>query len=181
MARCAKGMGLLLRVVENEDLYRTRMYDTPRAAWRGWSRIFFGSIATLGRLSLSALLLVLLAVTPWVSLAVAGGELLSRAELVTPWIWVTAAWATVVLLQQAATRRIYSILRLHPIWALTYPLGALVVVAMLMSAMMQAVGATGTLWRGTKYRGRRVEDRVAPHTGSRPVMSEVAREPAARG
>ncbi len=157
MARLTKQAGLRLRVVENEDLYCTRMYDSPAAAWRGWSRIFYGSLTSLRRLTLSALLLALLSILPWVSLAVALAGLLAGGDGDTPWGWAVCAWAAVIVVAQFVTWQVYAIVRAGPAWSLTYVLGALVTFGMLINAMLTRIGATGTTWRGTTYRGRRLE------------------------
>ena len=53
MAALAKRAGVRIRVVQNEGLYITRMYDGFRATWRGWSRIFYGSFVERRRLIIS--------------------------------------------------------------------------------------------------------------------------------
>ena len=179
MARFAKRGGLNLRVTENDDLYVTRMYDTPRAAFNGWSRIFFGSLQTTRRLLISAGLLVLFSITPWVSLAVAAiGSLTVDAQHATHWRWMLYAWLGVVVCEQATTLLVYRMMRARPLWSLTYILGALAALAMLVSAMFKAVGATGTTWRGTTYHG----DQPAAETSASQAdiaVSPSVEEPAA--
>ena len=50
LARLTKRMGYRLQVIQNDDLYVTRMYATLGQTWRGWSRIFYGCLGTLRRL-----------------------------------------------------------------------------------------------------------------------------------
>ncbi|MGB2987099.1 MAG: glycosyltransferase family 2 protein [Phycisphaerae bacterium] len=152
MARFAKQMGLRLRVVENDDLYRTRMYDSPLAAWRGWSRIFYGCLGSLTRLSSAASVLILLSIVPWVSLITAlTGLVLADVSSVRLWAFAACVWLVVVVLEQLVTWRVYAVLRVEPVWSLTYVLGAIVTLGMLVNAMFKTIGATGTTWRGTTY------------------------------
>jgi hypothetical protein len=155
MARFAKRMGFRLRVVENTDLYRTRMYATPRQAWRGWSRILYGCLGTLRRLAISAVMVVTYTIVPWVSLAVAlGGWILAGPDHAAPWKWAVAAWAAVVIVQQVTLWRIYRGLQIPGIWSLGHVAGAAATVGMLANAALKVIGATGTEWRGTSYRAR---------------------------
>ncbi len=159
MARLAKQMGLRLWVVENDDLYRTRMYDSPRAAWRGWSRIFYGCLGSLTRLSAAVFLLVVFSILPWVSLSVALlGRITADSGVAEQWELAIWAWLAVVLLEQFVVWRLYTVLRAAPKWSLAYVVGALVTLAMLVNAIFKVSGATKTTWRGTSYRGRRLEE-----------------------
>lgn len=179
MARLAKQMGLGLRVVENDDLYRTRMYDSLPAAWRGWSRLFYGCLGSLRRLSAAALLLALLCILPWVSLIIALVGLQStEVGRATEWSLAACLWCGVVTVMQLVMWRIYGILRTGRAWSFTYVLGGFVVVGMLINAMFKAVGARPTIWRGTTYRGHRLEgqDVVVSHPDA--TATEAIEEPA---
>jgi chlorobactene glucosyltransferase len=161
LARLTKQAGLRLRVVENDDLYSTRMYDSPGAAWRGWSRIFHGCLATLTRLATAALMLLVLSIAPWASLLVAVAGLATSADESAAWYWAVYAWSAVVLLEQFVIWRVYAIMRSGRPWSLTYLLGACVTVCILVSAMLKTAGVTRTTWRGDTYRRHRL-------TGARP-------------
>ena len=144
LARLAKQSGQCLRVVENEDLYRTRMYRTPGEAWRGWSRIFCGCLETWPRLVASAGLVTMLTILPWVSLVVALiGRSLVEPEAVWSWSLAVYAWAGVILLKQAVLWRVYPVLRVERPWSFTYVAGAMFGLAMLISAILKVTGATG--------------------------------------
>ena len=158
MARFAKKQGLGLRVVESVDLYHTRMYASLGAAWNGWSRIYFGCLRDMRRLMISASLLIVLSIFPWISLSLA----VSRWALAPPtaqdaWGWSAIAWSLVVLCQQTVACRIYVLLGTRRFWSLGYVVGATVTLGMLISAMLKVLGATSTTWRGTTYRGQRLE------------------------
>ncbi len=153
MARFAKRGGFVARVTENEDLYRTRMYRTPREAWRGWSRIFYGTLGTLRRLGISMAMLVAYSLLPWIALVISGAMWLKAPNAAdAAWRNATMAWLLVVVLQIVAAQRYNSIVRIGRGWALTHVIGASVALAMLGNAVLKALGATSTTWRGTIYR-----------------------------
>ncbi len=180
LARLAKQMGLKLRVVENDDLYRTRMYRTFGEAWRGWSRIFYGCLGSLPRLVTSASLVFLLVITPWVSLAAAWlGRAVAGDDGVEPWTLAGGVWLGVILLKQIVSWRIYTVVRVGRMWSLTYVVGAVVAFAMLISAMLKTIGVTSTTWRGTTYRGARVADLL--RDGEPDFGSSTASAPPRRG
>ncbi|MFQ5592367.1 MAG: glycosyltransferase [Phycisphaerae bacterium] len=163
LARTAKQMGLKLRVVENDDLYRTRMYRSARETWHGWSRIFFGCLETVPRLAAAACLVTLFAIVPWVSLAAAiAGRLLSPAEAASTWDLCAVAWACVIVPQQIVVWRFYNVVRVSPWWSVTYGLGAVLTLGILLNAILKAAGAATTTWRGTTYRADRVVDTSPP-------------------
>ncbi|MHC4695599.1 MAG: glycosyltransferase family 2 protein [Planctomycetota bacterium] len=182
MARITKQMGMRLRVVENDDLYRTRMYRTARETWRGWSRIFYGCLETLPRLAAAASMVTVFTIVPWMSLVAAligrvchcsASSALSTGALpqsllltqqchtageASTWSLLIVAWAGVILLKQIVTWRFYGIVKIGRLWSLAYVLGALVTLTMLINAMFKAAGAGVTTWRGTTYRGDQLVD-----------------------
>lgn len=158
LARITKRVGLKLRVVENDNLYVTRMYATMGQAWHGWSRIFSGSLLTLERLTIATSMLVFFSILPWVALvASAGGWLTAPSETGTLWGWLTLAWATVVVFEQIATWRVFRIMRIAGGWSMFYFPAACVAIGILINAMFQARGAKTMVWRGTSYQGNRLE------------------------
>ena len=178
LARLAKQSAQRLRVVENDDLYRTRMYRTPGEAWRGWSRIFYGCLETWPRLATSAFLVTMFAILPWVSLVVALiGRALVEPEAVLSWSLAAYAWAGVILLKQAVLWRVYPVLRIGRSWSFTYVVGATLALAMLISAILKVTGATGTTWRGRTYRRDRLADAEdAPPRRDTTVIKKVIDE-----
>lgn len=172
MARFAKGMGLRLRVVENDDLYRTRMYDTPLSAWRGWSRIFCGCLGSATRLIATAALLVVSSIVPWLSLALACAGLAFADGMDRYW-WVlaTAVWLIVIAIEQLVVLRLYSTVHVKPAWSIGYVLGAAVTVCVLLNATLKTAGATATTWRGTTYRGDRLEEKGEAHSERHPSVA----------
>lgn len=144
-ARQAKRLGLRLRVVRSADMYSVRMYVGLRQIWHGWSRIFYGCFGTWPRLLASIMFLLVFSLSPAISLLAA--PLLGKAGTA-----VALAATTTLLAQQSVLWRFYRLCALPPWWALTYPLGAALCVAMMGNALRRISGAR-TRWRGTDYRG----------------------------
>lgn len=186
MAQFAKQAGLSLRVVENDDLYSTRMYDTPAAAFRGWSRIFYGSLPGVLPLASSALELATLSIGPWLGLMLSVFERVRAASSPShAWIWAAAAWSAAVIVEQGVIAFGFRRLRVPVRWSLTYPIGCLVTVAMLVSAIGKALGLSRTVWRNTTYRLSEHVDApkvgIAPATPiDRSVTGDIASTPAGR-
>lgn len=158
MAQHAKRMGFNLRLAENDDLYRTRMYRNFPESWRGWSRIFYGSLRSVKRLVKSILMILTFTVLPWVSLAIAlVGREWSSPEHLAYWTGALWAWAGVIVIKQLSLWKYYGIVKIPRGWSLTYAIGASLTVTMLINAVCKVLGATGTTWRGTTYRGNAVE------------------------
>lgn len=179
MARLTKQLGLRLRVVENDDLYRTRMYDSLLGAWRGWSRIYYGSFASWRNLVLAASFVILASLVPWVSLLTAlTGLAVAHESPATPWVIAGSVWLVIVALEQTMAWRLYKTLRAPPVWSLAYFLGAAVALGMLTSAMLKKAGVTRTTWRGTTYRGSRLEGPSAVDGGHPVFGEEQAKRPA---
>jgi cellulose synthase/poly-beta-1,6-N-acetylglucosamine synthase-like glycosyltransferase len=145
MARQAKRVGVRLRVVQSERLYRVRMYTGIKQIWRGWSRIFYGCFGTLPRLLVSTLMLSVFSISPYVTLTVS--PLLGAAGG-----WLAVAAGLAIVAQQSILLRFYALTGSAPGWALTYPVGAAMCLGMTLNAMTRLGGKT-TNWRGTAYAG----------------------------
>ncbi len=154
MAKAAKAKGLHLHVVENQDLYVTRMYTNLRDIWRGWSRIFYGCFETFRRLRISLLVMMFSGLLPWYS-AVAGWILVGVRgwDQAGPWRWVAVLATLAVVCQQSVLTRYYKLSHTSPVLAPTYPVAGTLVCGMLINAMTKLGGRTATTWRGTTYRG----------------------------
>lgn len=158
LARLAKQQGLRLAVIRNQGLYVTRMYSSFAETWRGWSRIFYGCFGSFRRLAGTAVLILVASVFPWVSLFVAAAAALTRDPASAgPWRTVALVAAVVVILQQTVTFRFYRLTGSHPAWSAGYILGIMLCLGMLFNAVLKLGGTTRTIWRGTVYRGDRLE------------------------
>ena len=153
LARIAKQRGFRLQVIQNDDLYTTHMYASLGAAWRGWSRIFYGCLGTFRRLFVALAVLTMLSLAPWVSwFAAAAGLWRSAAdESAQWWRWVLIVATITVLLEQSVMARFYKLVRMPVIYSFGYLLGAVLTWGMLVAAISKLAGAT-TTWRGTTYR-----------------------------
>lgn len=180
LARLAKQSGLRLRVVENKDLYQTRMYASPLGAWRGWSRIFAGAFATPARVLAACAVVFLVVLCPWVSLGVAlVGQASGTADAGSLWVLAAWTWLGVVILQQLVITRFYTAVGIAWAWSLTYILGVTVALGMLVNALFKVLGATTTTWRSTTYRGNRTVAQSDNASADRTVGIKPIQDPAA--
>lgn len=152
MARLTKQSGRRLRVIQNDDLYLTRMYADLGECWRGWSRIFYGCFGSFRRLVVSAVVLFLSSILPWCSL-IAGLIGWLAAEPGSAWRWIFLASAAAIVMQQSLLVRFYRVNRASSRYVPTYFLGAVIAFGMLINAMTKLGGWRTTTWRGTTYRG----------------------------
>lgn len=162
MARMAKREGLRLFVVQNRDLYKTRMYDSLKSIWNGWSRIFYGCFGTYRQLALSFLILLLVSVSPWVFALVSWSAIALGAGS-PAWWWIAVLSTAAVVASQSVIWRYYRMTGANPWLAPTYIIGAVFGLGMLLNAVLKVNGRTTTTWRGTTYRGLRCEE-VATQT-----------------
>ncbi len=151
LARLAKRFGHRLFVVENHGLYLTRMYSSFRDAWRGWTRIFYGSFETFRRLAATLALVLIASIFPFVSLAVSiVGYVLADGESKSQWKIALLVTCTVVILLESVIYRFMKIARAASwAWA-TYCIGAVLGAGMVLTAIWQRFGGK-TTWRGTTY------------------------------
>lgn len=158
MARITKEKGLRLLVCQNDDLYTVRMYSNLKQIWRGWSRIFYGCFGTFRRLRITFLMLVMMNHFPYTSLFLSAAVLgLAGWAAANPmWMWVGAASALAVVMQQSVIARYYKISYVSPWYAPTFIMGAVICSGMLINSMLKLNGRTAVAWRGTVYRSNQV-------------------------
>jgi len=157
MARATKQAGHRLKVVQNLDLYVTRMYTNFKAIWRGWSRIFYGCFETFRRLRITLFVMLFSGLLPWYS-AAAGWVVVGYQGWAAagPGRWIAVLAAAAVLCQQSVLVRFYRLSQTNPLLAPTYPIAGTLVCGMLVNAMTKLGGRTTTTWRGTTYRADKV-------------------------
>lgn len=144
-ARIAKQESVILRVIRGGGMYSVRMYAGLRQIWNGWSRIFYASFATLPRLLVSVIFLSVFSLLPTVSLLVSPllGAYAGGIALVS---------SVTIVIQQSVLWRFYGLGNTPAHWALTWPLGAGLCLAITFNAMRRHFGVQ-TQWRGTSYQG----------------------------
>ena len=163
MARIAKEKGLRLVVVSNVDLYTVRMYDSFKQTVAGWSRIFYGCFGTFGRLLATGAAVFVFSLLPWVTLGISSIAMLlaeqnpTASESTGAWSGVFWGSVGVCLLQWTVMLRFYRLNRLNAAYSLFYPIGACVGLYAVFGAIRR-LGGRGTItWRGTTYRGNRLD------------------------
>ncbi|NLE28225.1 MAG: glycosyltransferase [Phycisphaerae bacterium] len=156
-ARLIKGSSHQLYVVPNRDLYRTRMYDNFRGTYAGWSRIFYGCFVKPVRVVIVMAVLSLMSLVPYALFIAAVGW-----GIVSDWSFVHAKanWF-LVLSFTAIVAQMSVLIRFYPLmgspWsrALTYPLGAVVTLAILFNSLRKFRGGK-IIWRGSEIKGMNV-------------------------
>lgn len=175
LARAVKSDGLRLVVLENDGLYRARMYDSVRASWNGWSRIFYGALPRRALL-LSISRLVVCSILPtWALLFCAVGAVASPWSLTASWNGLIAATAVAVALQQVYSAMIFYAVGGRIRWSLTAPIGHLILLGMLGRALFNHFGWATTQWSGSVFRRGQLVTARRPTLASRPVPVTPAR------
>jgi chlorobactene glucosyltransferase len=146
LAKRAKSFGLKLCVAQARPLLSLRMYHGFQEIWTGWRKnVFFAMKKSIFRTLRHILVLLAFAVTPFL---VAGANL---------WHGSGALWTGISILSMimvcAAGWMLSRELGLGPSTVFFYPLGAVMVAAILFNAMMRQLIAGQVQWRGRSYAG----------------------------
>jgi hypothetical protein len=150
-AGLVKSNGMKLYVVQNRDLYRTRMYDNFKGTFFGWSRIYYGCFAKVSRVAIALIVLVLVSLLPYLiflgSLGLAtlnGWSFPARS-----WWNVMACSILAMIAQMSVLTRFYHMMGAKWYRAFSYPLGASVAMAILINSLRKFAGSK-ILWRGNE-------------------------------
>ena len=161
MARLVKNAGHRLLNAVGTDLFTTRMYDSLRAMYRGWTRIYYGGFKGVGRLLAVLALTFLFTLLPFMVLAAAAAAV--AAGVRQAWVPATLGLSAVAIVLMLATmRRLYLLSRANPWYLAFYPVAVALVLAFEAGAIVRALGLRGVTWRGTTYKG----GQVAPPGGA---------------
>ncbi len=148
-ARLTKEKGMRLYVVQNRDLYRTRMYEGFKATFNGWSRIFYGSFRKIGNVAGAGLLLLVMSLLPYLILIGSLGYATVQGWEVHWLGWNVLAWSGIaIVLQMSVLMRFYQMTGSKWYRALGYPVGAMVTFFILMNSVKKCLGAP-IEWRGS--------------------------------
>ncbi|MCX5649248.1 MAG: glycosyltransferase family 2 protein [Planctomycetota bacterium] len=175
-AREVKGRGHRLLNAVGQDLFTTRMYDSLRAMWKGWTRIFYGAFGGVGQIVGVFFLTFFFTLLPFAVLAASAFALWASADKSAAvaasafaeatadqwgaggwWIWtvLAASLATVVAIF-VTMRRLFIAGCGNPWYLALYPVAVVMVMAFEAGALARALGVGAVTWRGTTYKGGRV-------------------------
>jgi cellulose synthase/poly-beta-1,6-N-acetylglucosamine synthase-like glycosyltransferase len=155
LAREVKRRGHRLLNAVGQDIFTTRMYDSLRAMWKGWTRIFYGAFEGVGQILGVMALTFLFTLAPFAVLAASGAALAAGAQ--GWWAWtVFGVAAGTVLAIFVTMRRLFIAGCGNPWYLALYPLAVVTVLAFEAGALARALGVGAVTWRGTTYKGGRV-------------------------
>ena len=151
LAARVKAAGLKLRVVRNRGLYLVRMYTSLRDIVQGWSRIFYGTFQSIGRVCASLAVLVVMSLLPYLAAAWSltalalgrGPETLMRA--------CAAVALMAIAAQLSVIWRFYRFIGARPRLFWTYPIGCVVAMVALLVALSKLRPGAEVTWRNTTY------------------------------
>jgi hypothetical protein len=154
-AREVTGRGHRLLNAVGQDLFTTRMYDSLRAMWKGWTRIFYGAFGGVGQLVGVLFLTFFFTLLPFVVFAVSAAALAAGTQ--GWWAWtVFGVEAGTVVAIFVTMRRLFIAGRGNPWYLALYPVAVVMVMAFEAGALARALGVGAVTWRGTTYKGGRV-------------------------
>jgi len=154
-AREVKGRGHRLLNAVGQDLFTTRMYDSLRAMWKGWTRIFYGAFGGVGQILGVIALTFVFTLVPFGVLAASAAALAAGAE--GWWAWtVFGVEAGTVVAIFVTMRRLFIAGCGNPWYLALYPVAVVMVMAFEAGALARALGLGAVTWRGTTYKGGRV-------------------------
>lgn len=152
LAELVKGAGYRLVIADGRPVARTRMYNSLREIWEGWTKnIFLGLRDRLWLLLFGAVMGLL-------------GALLLPAWLFGSLAWLASrgGWAPVLVASEAALLWAYLLIvrsqaarafNISPWYAFSLPLGALVFTSMMLVSAFRVISGKGVQWKGRVYSG----------------------------
>ena len=144
IAKRAKQAGLKLLVADAKQLFSIRMYYGLKEIWMGWQKnMFLAMRGSVLRAVWHILMVLGFIVTPYIILAV---NIIER----TGWFWIGNALFGVVLVVAACCKTCDE-LKLKRSTAVLFPLGALIMAAIMANSMFHTLVRKKTQWRGRVY------------------------------
>ena len=144
IAKRAKRAGFKLLVADGKQLFSIRMYFGLKEIWFGWQKnMFLAMNESVVKATYNIFVVLGFLFTPYIILAVNIFEQIG-------WFWIGLATASVVLVSAAAYKTCDE-LGLHRNAAALFPLGALVMAAIMANSMFQTLVRKKTEWRGRVY------------------------------
>lgn len=144
IAKRAKRAGLKLLVADAKKLFSIRMYFGLKEIWIGWRKnMFLAMKRSVLRAAWHVSMVLGFLLTPYIILAL-------NIFLQTGWLGIGMALAGVTMVTAAAYKTCDE-LRLHRNNAALFPLGALVMAAIMLNSMVYILVRKKTEWRGRIY------------------------------
>ena len=144
IAKRAKQAGLKLLVADGKQLFSIRMYFGLKEIWFGWQKnMFLAMNKSVVKAAYNIFVVLGFLCTPYIILAI---NIFKQIG----WFWIGLAMASVVLVSAAAYKTCDE-LGLHRNTAVLFPLGALVMAAIMANSMFQTLVRKKTEWRGRIY------------------------------
>jgi len=157
LARRVKEQGFRLLWALAPELISVRMYATLKEIWQGWSKNFFRSLDE--KLSLAILAGVgtgWLFLLPWLCVLWSGWELVFGPERVHALVLLVLSLTTVII--HARQRRwISSVYGVTSAGVVLQPLGALIVIGIVINSTLKVRLGGEVAWKGRTYPGGRAE------------------------
>ena len=144
IAKRAKQAGLKLLVADAKQLFSIRMYFGLKEIWFGWQKNMFLAMKRSVMRAIYHVAVVLgFVVTPYILLAI---NIFEK----TGWLWIGLALAGVVMVSAAACKTCDE-LGLHRNTSVLFPLGAVIMAAIMANSMFHTLVRKKTEWRGRVY------------------------------
>ncbi len=144
MGRLLKQAGARIRIANGREIYSIRMYHSLKEIWTGWRKnIFLAMKKSVVKTFYYIFWVLGFVVTPWL---VAGIHFWMGSALG----WQAMALAGLALVWVAQATLCYE-LKLQQRYALLFPLGALVMAAIMINSMLHMLLRGHAEWRGRTY------------------------------
>ena len=153
LARKIKKKGLRLLWVLGPELMSLRMYSNLKEIWNGWSKNFFKSMdEKIWMAVLTGIGVFWLFFLPWLFALWSGWELVTGPERIQAFSLFVPASA-VLLVHLVQRRWISTVYGLTPSAVYLQPLGAWVVLGILVNSTLKTRRGGGIQWKGRTYPG----------------------------
>ncbi len=144
IAKRAKGAGLKLFVADAKQLFSIRMYFGLKEIWFGWEKnMFLAMKKSVLKATCNVAVVLGFVFTPYIILAINIFEQIG-------WLWIGMALVGVVLVSAAAYKTCDE-MELNRNNAVLFPMGALVMAAIMANSMFHTLVRKKTKWRGRVY------------------------------
>lgn len=152
LGRRIKEAGEGLLVCRSEGLFTVRMYSSFGDMFRGWSRIFYGSFPSVGRLSICIAAMLIMGALP--VLACAAGCIAFGLGGGTGWGLLGLAGFFASVMEFSVLYRFYGLVNARKWFCITYFPANVLVTTILCYTILKRIFGGNLEWKGTVYRSR---------------------------